>query len=233
MLIPAFIFGLLSSLHCVGMCGPIAFALPVHKGTTKEKWFKIMAYHLGRLCTYMAIGAVFGLLGRAFVLGGLQQTISIFCGVLLILIAVFQKKILNILEHKTSSKVLVYIKQGYQNIAQSSSLVNFFSLGALNGLLPCGTVYIALIGALATQTLFKGTLYMFVFGLGTLPLMLSLMSVQLLSTARFKNIFRKTVPVILLIVGCLFILRGMGLNVAFISPSDLSLKIHLVPIGCH
>lgn len=233
MFISAFIFGLLSSLHCVGMCGPIAFALPVHKGSTSQKWQKIIAYHVGRIFTYAVIGAVFGLFGRAFVLAGLQQLLSIMAGAILIIIALFQKKVLNALEQKTSSKVVGLIKNGYQKIAKSSNVTNFFSLGVLNGLLPCGTVYIALIGAIATRKLLSGSVYMIIFGLGTVPLMMILMGAKILSTTKFRAVFRKAVPVMLIIVGGLFILRGLGLGISFVSPSDLSLRIHFVPVGCH
>lgn len=233
MIFSAFIFGLLSSLHCVGMCGPIAFALPVHAGSKTQKWAKIIAYHFGRLLTYAAIGAVFGLFGKAFVLAGLQQTLSILAGIILIIIALFQKKILNYIEQKSSSKIIGLIKNTYQNIAKSNSVFNFMSLGMLNGLLPCGTVYIALIGAIALGNVAFSSFYMFVFGLGTLPLMFLLMGAKLLSTQRFRAVFRKAVPVMLVVVGALFVLRGMGLGIAFVSPTDLSLQIQLVPVGCH
>lgn len=233
MILSAFIFGLLSSLHCVGMCGPIAFALPVHAGTKTEKWTKITAYHLGRLSTYAAIGAIFGLFGRAFALAGLQQMLSIIAGVLLITIAVFQRKLLNYIEKKSSFKVIGLIKRTYQKIANSKSVINFFSLGLLNGLLPCGTVYIALIGAIALGNIAYSSLYMFVFGLGTLPLMFVLMGVKLLSTQRFKSVFKKAIPVMLVVVGTLFVLRGLGLGIAFVSPTDMSLQLQLVPVGCH
>lgn len=229
----AFVFGLLSSLHCVGMCGPIAFALPVHNGTVAQKWSKIMVYHLGRLTTYGTIGLVFGLFGRAFVLAGLQQSLSIVAGVILILIAIFQKKILNKLEQNNGIKVLNLFKNAYQNLAKSKSVFNFFSLGLLNGLLPCGTLYIALIGAVALGTAWQGALYLFVFGLGTLPLMLVLMGVNLVSKTRFRSLFNTAVPVMLLVLGVLFIFRGLGLGIAFLSPSDLSLQVQLIPVGCH
>lgn len=233
MIFSAFIFGLLSSLHCVGMCGPIAFALPVHAGSKTQKWTKIIAYHFGRLLTYAAIGAVFGLFGKAFVLAGLQQTLSIVAGGILIVIALFQKKILNYLEQKSSSKIIGLIKNTYQNIAKSNSVINFMSLGMLNGLLPCGTVYIALIGAIALGNIAFSSLYMFVFGLGTLPLMFLLMGAKLLSTQRFRTVFRKAVPVMLVVVGALFVLRGLGLGIAFVSPTDMSLQLQFVPVGCH
>ncbi|MDO3694801.1 sulfite exporter TauE/SafE family protein [Wenyingzhuangia sp. chi5] len=233
MIFSAFIFGLLSSLHCIGMCGPIAFALPVHAGSKSQKWSKIIAYHFGRLITYASIGAVFGLFGKAFELAGLQQALSIVAGVVLITIALFQKKILNYVEKKSSSKIIGLIKNTYQNIAKSNSVLNFMSLGMLNGLLPCGTVYIALIGAIAIGNVAYSSFYMFVFGLGTLPLMLLLMGAKLLSTQRFRTVFRKAVPVMLLVVGALFVLRGLGLGIAFVSPTDMSLQVQLVPVGCH
>lgn len=233
MLVSAFIFGLLSSLHCVGMCGPIAFALPVHKGSFTEKWSKVIVYHLGRIVTYMVIGAIFGLFGRAFVLAGLQQLLSIVAGVVLIIIAIFQKTILNRLEEQSSLKVINLIKNLYQKIAKSKSVVNFFSLGLLNGLLPCGTVYIALIGAIASENLLSGSIYMLFFGLGTLPLMLILMGANIVSSVKFKSFFKVAVPFILIIVGSLFIIRGLGFGVSFMSPSDVSLKVNIVPIGCH
>lgn len=233
MILSAFIFGLLSSLHCVGMCGPIAFALPVHGGSNTQKWSKIIAYHSGRLLTYAIIGAVFGLFGKAFVLAGLQQTLSIIAGIILIVMALFQKRILNYLERKSSSKVIGLIKNTYQNIAKSNSVINFMSLGILNGLLPCGTVYIALIGAIALGDVYLSSFYMFMFGLGTLPLMFLLMGARLLSIQRFRIAFRKVVPVMLLIVGTLFVLRGLGLGISFISPRDMSLQIQFVPLGCH
>ncbi|ANW95704.1 hypothetical protein AXE80_05175 [Wenyingzhuangia fucanilytica] len=233
MILSAFIFGLLSSLHCVGMCGPIAFALPVHAGTKSQKWSKIIAYHFGRLLTYACIGFVFGLFGKTFVLLGLQQTLSIVAGVILILIALFQKKILNYLEQKSSSKIVGLIKNTYQKISKSNTVLNFMSLGMLNGLLPCGTVYIALIGAIAIGNMAYSSLYMFVFGLGTLPLMLLLMGAKILSRERFRTVFKRAVPVMLLVVGVLFVLRGMGLGIAFVSPTDMSLQIQFVPVGCH
>lgn len=233
MFVSAFIFGLLSSLHCVGMCGPIAFALPVHNGTAGQKWSKIIAYHLGRLTTYALIGLIFGLFGRAFVLAGLQQTLSIIAGFFLLIAAIFQKKILNKLEKNTSFKVLGLFKSGYQKLAKSKSVSNFFLLGLLNGLLPCGTLYVALIGAVALGTAWQGSLYLLIFGLGTLPLMLVLMGAKLLSSTKFKTAFNSAIPVMLFVLGGLFILRGLGLGIAFVSPSDLSLSVQLIPVGCH
>lgn len=233
MLVTAFIFGLLSSLHCVGMCGPIAFALPVHKGTASQKWCKILYYHLGRLTTYAVIGLIFGMFGRAFAMAGLQQTLSIAAGGFLIFVALFYKKIWNRLERNRPNGLLKVFRKVYQNLAQSTASIHFYSLGLINGLLPCGTLYMALIGAIALGSLTKGALYMFVFGLGTVPLMVLLMTVKLFSTLAYKKYYATFVPVMLFTLGALFILRGMGLGIAFVSPAPNSLQVQFVPVGCH
>ena len=86
MWISALIFGLLGSFHCVGMCGPIAFLLPVDHKNNLKKLGQISLYHFGRISSYALIGILFGLLGKSFRLFGLQQQLSILVGVLMILV---------------------------------------------------------------------------------------------------------------------------------------------------
>jgi uncharacterized protein len=86
MLISAFVLGLLGSFHCVGMCGPIAFMLPVDRTNTYKKVLQITIYHLGRLLAYSIIGFIFGLVGKSLNIFGLQQQLSIFIGVLMIVV---------------------------------------------------------------------------------------------------------------------------------------------------
>ena len=77
MFLSAIIFGLLGSFHCVGMCGPIAFMLPIDRKNKTKGFFQILSYHLGRLTTYSLIGLLFGFLGKGFYLFGFQQQLSI------------------------------------------------------------------------------------------------------------------------------------------------------------
>ena len=92
MLFSAFFLGLISSLHCVGMCGPIAMMLPVDRQNEAKKVTQIMTYHFGRLTAYASIGLIFGLLGRGFFLAGLQQKMSIIIGVIMIVVVLIPEK---------------------------------------------------------------------------------------------------------------------------------------------
>lgn len=95
MLASAFILGLLGSFHCVGMCGPIAFMLPVDRTNSIKKVSQIAIYHFGRLLSYSLIGLVFGLIGKSLYIFGFQQQLSILIGVLMILVVVIPQKTFN------------------------------------------------------------------------------------------------------------------------------------------
>ncbi len=84
MLVSAFIFGLLGSFHCVGMCGPIAFLLPVDRSNNLKKLSQIFIYHFGRIFSYAVIGFSFGLVGKSLSIFGLQQELSIGIGILML-----------------------------------------------------------------------------------------------------------------------------------------------------
>jgi sulfite exporter TauE/SafE len=93
MLYSAFIFGLISSLHCIGMCGPIAMMLPLDRSNSAKKVIQILLYHFGRLFAYASLGLVFGVLGRGFYIAAIQQQLSIGVGILMITIAVVPEKL--------------------------------------------------------------------------------------------------------------------------------------------
>lgn len=233
MLLSAIILGLLSSFHCVGMCGPIAFILPVDKRNKQRGTYQTILYHLGRLLAYSSIGALFGLLGRGLYLSGFQQRLSILLGVVMIAIVLIPVRIFNKynfsrpLYHligKVKAKLGLYLKK--------TSNKAIFSIGFFNGFLPCGMVYMALVGAVATSEFYLGAFYMFLFGLGTIPIMtLAIYSKNIFSLNLRKKITR-AIPVFVVIIGLLFILRGMGLGIPYVSPKDVKLQVHTTPIEC-
>ena len=92
MLYSAFLFGLISSLHCIGMCGPIALMLPVDRTNQAKKVTQIMIYHLGRISAYATIGFIFGLVGKGFFMAGIQQQLSVIIGIVMILIVIIPQK---------------------------------------------------------------------------------------------------------------------------------------------
>ena len=233
MLYSAFIFGLISSLHCIGMCGPIAMMLPVDRQNEAKKVTQIVTYHLGRLTAYGSIGLVFGLLGRGFFLAGLQQKISIFIGLAMILVVLIPEKLFAKYNFsKPVYKVISKIKSNLGSHFKNKSYKSLFIIGVLNGFLPCGMVYVALFGAIAMQSASLGVLYMILFGLGTLPLMTLVVYVNSMIKMPFRNKIQKAIPYVAVIIGVLFILRGLGLGIPYISPSNMSLFVQQTP-NCH
>ncbi|MCL4551636.1 MAG: sulfite exporter TauE/SafE family protein, partial [Bacteroidetes bacterium] len=167
-----FAVGLLGSLHCVGMCGPIVLALPVFG----ESQFKIMLgrilYNLGRVVTYSFMGAMFGLFGNRLVLFGLQQNLSIILGAIIMIYILTPRKIkTKVSELKFYKNITTFIKTNFFRLASRKNASSLFAIGLLNGLLPCGFVYVGIAGAISTGDVLSGTLYMALFGLGTLPIM--------------------------------------------------------------
>lgn len=233
MLYSAFLFGLLSSLHCIGMCGPIALMLPVDRKNQTKKVIQILTYHLGRITAYATIGFVFGLLGKGFFLAGIQQQLSIFIGVIMILIVILPTKVISKYNFsKPVFQIISKLKSALGSQFKSKSYQSFFTIGLLNGFLPCGMVYVALFGAIAMQSPYFGSFYMILFGLGTIPLMSSVVYMNSFLSSSFRNKIQKVIPIFTIFIGFLFILRGLGLGIPYISPSNMSLFIQANP-DCH
>ena len=218
----ALLFGLLGSFHCVGMCGPIAFLLPLDRSNTWRKTFQIGLYHLGRLLSYGIIGLLFGLLGKSFSLFGLQQQLSIAIGVLMILLIVLPKKWMS--KVSVSKPIFIWIARIKSSLGQQlkkKTPDTFFTIGILNGFLPCGLVYLAVFTAVASGSVVDGSLYMVLFGIGTIPLMTTAIYLGNILTVTVKQRIRKAIPVFVVLFGCLFILRGMGLGIPYLSPKKM------------
>jgi sulfite exporter TauE/SafE len=233
MLYTAFIFGLISSFHCVGMCGPIAMLLPVDRTNQAKKVSQICTYHLGRLVAYGSIGLVFGLLGRGFFMAGLQQKLSLFIGIAMILVVLIPEKKLAVYNFsKPIFGIISKLKSRLGQQFKTKSYKSFFTIGLLNGFLPCGMVYVALFGAIAMQSARLGVLYMLLFGLGTVPLMSMVVYIQSFLTVSVRNKIQKAIPYIAILIGILFILRGLGLGIPYLSPSTMSLFVQ-PQANCH
>ena len=219
MLFPAFILGLISSFHCVGMCGPLAMAVPVQHLSPIAKRLAIVLYHTGRIITYTLLGLIFGVLGRHIFIAGFQQKASLVLGSIILFVVIYQR----LYRNSYTPPFIQYFTDRLQDVmrklwGQHSSFSSFL-LGMTNGLLPCGMVYFALAGALSSASITGSILFMGLFGLGTLPLMLS---VHFLGTGylnvSFRTKARRLVPVFIGCMGVLLILRGLNLGIPFISP---------------
>jgi hypothetical protein len=206
----AFSIGILGSVHCVGMCGPIALALPFRGLSRWQTVQGILAYNTGRIATYALLGTFIGLLGRGIWLAGWQAYLSLALGIGLALTA--------LLSIPVESRLLriPFVQRFHQWVGRKLALHigargirAFLIVGALNGLIPCGLVYMAIAGALASGSFLSGAAFMALFGLGTVPMMaLTAFAGQRLNLA-WRSRLRTLAPLLILLVAAVFILRGI------------------------
>ncbi|WGF91651.1 sulfite exporter TauE/SafE family protein [Aequorivita marisscotiae] len=223
MLYTSLIFGLLGSFHCVGMCGPIAFLLPVDRNNNVKKIGQTFLYHFGRILAYSIIGLAFGLVGKSLNLFGFQQQLSIFIGILMLLVIFIPQKTFNRYNFsKPVFKIISKVKSALGKELKKKTPDTFLTIGLLNGFLPCGLVYMAVFGAIATGDALSGSLYMAIFGIGTIPLMTTAIYLGNFLNAQVRQRVRRAIPVFVVIIGCLFIVRGLGLGIPYISPKPMT-----------
>lgn len=236
----AFILGFAGSLHCAGMCGPLVLALPVpvrradgradrataQPGTVSQPTAVARAsgrfiagrllYHLGRVTTYCVLGLVFGLVGKSVALAGVQEWASLGLG-MAILLGVLGARSYRL--QRVASAPVGRLKSTLGYWLKRPSLLSPLVFGLLNGLLPCGLVYVACAGAVTMGSALGGVRYMAVFGLGTVPMMLGLGLASHWLQASFRLKFQKVVPACLLALAALLILRGLALGIPYLSPN--------------
>lgn len=224
--------GLLGSFHCIGMCGPIALSLPVYGKSQLEKIFLIVLYNLGRASTYACFGLLFGYIGTQFSVFGYQQIFSIIVGVL-ILFSVFFGRMF-VARFSFFQSFLHKIKYTLAKLLQSEKQVySYYFIGILNGLLPCGLVYIAIASAMVLGNVFASAAFMFMFGLGTFPLMMSIMVFGKFISVSTRKKIQKLIPVFVVFTGCILILRGANLGIPYLSPKAPINSSEILQIKCH
>lgn len=229
LLVPALMLGLAGSLHCVGMCGPLLLALPLDAAAKRQVLRRMLVYHGGRILTYAAMGVFFGLLGKGLAVAGLQKALSIGAGVVMLGMALMVWRFEQLVTALPGFAAFAqWVKSGIGRMMRHNPDGSTFSMGLLNGLLPCGMVYAALAGAIASTGAAEGGLFMAVFGLGTLPLLLALSLLRHRFSAALQQNLRVVQPILLGLAGLLLLQRGLNL--------DLSLFESAVPkagTDCH
>lgn len=221
-ILEGFVIGFFGSLHCVGMCGPLALALPL---PTKSVWQKVIGallYNIGRAVTYSLLGLIFGFVGVGLKHSGIQEMVSILCGVVMILSVILPGVIkLPKGSNKFTNSIYNTLKKKIGDSLNRRRISNLFIIGILNGFLPCGLVYVAISKAVLSLTLQESVLSMFFFGLGTLPMMFAVAFFSDIIKSRYLFQLKKFIPVFIILLGVIFILRGLNLGIPFISP-DMS-----------
>ena len=214
----AFTIGLVGSLHCIGMCGPIALALPYQGRLRWQAAGNVLLYNLGRVVTYSLLGGVIGLFGKGLFLAGFQRQASIGLGVALLLIAVFSINVESqLLRLPVMRRLNTWVQTKLRRLLGAGGAGALFGIGLLNGLLPCGLVYVAIVGAVTTGGVPHAMAYMGLFGLGTIPLMMGTALAGQFIKLSWRQRLRKLLPVFLIGFALLFIFRGLNFDV----PIDL------------
>lgn len=218
LLISAAVLGFAGSLHCVGMCGPIALSVPMASGG-HHRSIGILIYFLGKTITYSILGLLFGVVGHQLSLAGWQQALSLVLGIAILFFAlttILKPAIFH------SNKLTIFIGNKLSPLMSSflgkQQLSSSFMLGMLNGLLPCGLVYVALSAAVASGSIWLSAAFMAVFGISTIPLMLFLVLFASQLSAVYRSKMRKWLPVFTAVIAVLLILRGLDLGIPYVSP---------------
>lgn len=217
-ILAASIMGLAGSLHCVGMCGPLISMMPYDRASRIKFITTKTLNHLGRITTYVVLGVVFGFMGQAIVAAGFQQWLSIVSGVIILLMVLWSKRWI---KFSPKSKILGFtswVKTKFSSLLKSRKPGTLYLLGVLNGLLPCGLIYMALAASISTGDAAKGALFMFMFGLGTLPALVLVGVFANTLKQRFANSFMKVSRVLLVMTAFLLIVRGSNLGIPYLSP---------------
>ncbi len=212
----ALALGLFGGLHCAGMCGPLVLALPPGGVAGWRFVAGRLVYQAGRVLTYSALGALLGVAGEGLRIAGLQRWTSIAAGVLLIAAVAAGTRWASGLQQVPGAD---RVRRWMSALIRRRTFVSLAALGALNGLLPCGLVYAAGAGAVASGGMVESVAFMATFGLGTVPTLLAISFMGRLIRPGVRIRLMRLMPASVAALGCLLILRGLGLGIPMISPA--------------
>lgn len=216
--ITAFAMGIIGSFHCAGMCGPLALSLPLHNIKPSLRIPGVLLYNLGRVMTYAVLGFFVGLFGNTLKMAGFQQSLSIAAGIVILFYLLYSR-------FGMFSSVSIFsfffesIRKKLGELYFKKSISALLLIGILNGFLPCGFVYLAFAGAIAAGDMAGSSLFMAAFGLGTIPMMLSVSFMGNYFGLSFSRRIKKIYPYAMFLIACLLIIRGLGLGIPYLSPS--------------
>jgi sulfite exporter TauE/SafE len=213
----AFVLGLLGSLHCLGMCGPLVVAMPIIGNTWLKTTTNALIYHGSRIIAYGLLGILPGIIGEGIGITQSQKWISIILGVMFLITAILSLTGRQILNLPSLSTWSIYIQNFFSRWTSSSGPGRLVGLGFVNGLIPCGMVYMAMAAALGGTNLLLSVLYMILFGIGTAPMLIMISLFQHANFLKMKKYINRLIPISLALIGLIFLWRGFFVEV----PMDL------------
>jgi sulfite exporter TauE/SafE len=216
----ALTLGMIGSFHCIGMCGPLALSIPLKSDSDWVRFSGSFLYNIGRITTYSLLGVAFGFAGKSFSIFGFQQRLSIIMGIIILLFLFIPKRQVAAMgKHFQWPAYNETIRALLGQLFFKKANWSLYTIGVLNGLLPCGLIYIAIAGATASADPCLSACVMASFGLGTLPVMWSVSFFGNYVGLELRKKLRRIYPIMMALTACLLIIRGMGLGIPYISPS--------------
>lgn len=215
LIISGFVLGMAGSLHCMGMCGPLSLVLPMQGLTRGSKLFSLLTYQFGRITTYAILGIAFGFFGRKLFHAGFQQTASLVIGFVIVAAGV----LLFIGKYGGNGKWLAPVRRAFDKLwIRAWNTKSFYLVGMVNGLLPCGMIFVALLATLSFPHAWDAPVFMIGFGFGTLPAMMFAAYTMAQLRPAVRKLMRQAVPYFMILVGVWIFMRGLNLGIPFVSP---------------
>jgi uncharacterized protein len=211
----AFGLGILGSLHCAAMCGPLQLALPFGAAGSGRFIAGRLLYQFGRILTYCLLGVLAGGIGKSLALAGFQRWLSIGLGVAMLLGFLLSKRVTS---WSVVNRLIAALTTAMAAQMKRRGPLTLLVLGMGNGLLPCGLVYTALAWAVAGGTFLAAIEFMAVFGLGTLPMLLAIGFLGRALPSAWRLRLSRLIPYGVCVVALLLILRGLALGIPYLSP---------------
>lgn len=231
-LLAALTLGLFGSLHCIGMCGPLVLAVPSNAQNRVKYLFERIVYNTGKAFTYGVMGAVLGFAGKN-VLMNIQQELSLILGFTLLVTVAVPLGLRNTLDKFSPLRHLYsFVKVRFAAQMKERGYTTLAVMGMLNGLLPCGLVYTALVGAAVVADAWQSALFMIVFGFGTAPALILVSFSGKLLSIKYRSLFSRAVPIFSIALALILILRGMNLGIPMISPQVTHTETHEKTMDC-
>ena len=232
LILSAFFLGALGSTHCIGMCGPITLSLPTVNNTNYSRFVSGLLYNIGRLVMYSCLGLLIGISGYSAGLMGFQNRLSVLLGTLMLILLFFPVINKKWDQIRVIGFIFNQIRKSISRLFNNQSYLGVFAIGLLNGLLPCGLVYIALAGAVAAGNMQGSMMFMLFFGLGTFPLLWAFSFFGIFATMKMRRVFKLTYPIVIFVMACMLILRGLDIDILH-HYLHSNLNISGNSIGCH
>lgn len=223
MYLTALLIGLAGSLHCVGMCSPLALAV---SGMSRSFVIARLFYNAGRILLYGILGALVGSLGAIAGLTQYQTLLSAAVGAVLVLLGIGGVSVIRIpLLTPALQRLANALKSLFAAQVKSKSIPSFVLMGAINGLLPCGLTYFALTYCVTLPDALSGFQFMLLFGAGTLPVMLGIPAVLSLVSSRLKVSLQRVTAAVMILLGMLLLVRSVIVHPQEMPPASASTEV--------